>query len=327
MDSTESQMVAIEPDPATAQLVEVHWILTRRCQYSCWYCPPHRHDPKASHADESELLRGLDRIVEYLDGNPTRINLTGGEPTLHPSVTAFVRSALASEPIHSVRIVSNLAGPLSLFESLADVNLRHEGVQVVGSFHTERAQIQPFMERVSVLAAADVPVLIKVMGREDQPEESSRIVGEFQEAGLPTGVDIAVQTIRQTRSGEAQSDRDLETLRKWNNSRMVRFPSGRTEPLDAQEVVEKEENRFLGWTCEVGRYSLFVDSDGSFHAALCKPHGEPLANLFDPEDSLPVIRSVQCPHDVCGCASTVRIPKHDPQSSAKQQPDDVPDVE
>jgi len=165
---------------------------------------------------------------------------------------------------------------------------------------------------VEVLAAAEVPVLVKVMGHEDQPEESSRLLKEFQEAGLPGGVDITVQTIRQTRSGEAQSDRHLDnrTLRKWNDTRMARFASGRTESINAQELVKEKKNRFSGWTCMVGHHCLFIDSDGSFHAASCKPHGKPLANLFDPKDPLPVVQSVQCPHDVCGCASTVRIPNY-----------------
>src|SRR5262245_6574274 len=101
-----SQIVAIDFDPADDPLMEIHWILTRRCQYSCWYCPPHRHDPKARHADNATVLAALTRIISYLGDMAARLNLTGGEPTVHPSILAFTEAAVAAKPIRSVRIVT-----------------------------------------------------------------------------------------------------------------------------------------------------------------------------------------------------------------------------
>lgn len=308
------QLIAIDPAPLVAPLVEVHWILTRHCQYSCWYCPPHRHDPKAEHADEPTLLAALTRIACHLAATPARINLTGGEPTVHPAILPFVSAALAMKPIQAVRIVTNLAGPLPLFSALAGMNRRNRGVEIVASFHPDRAQVDPFMERVGILASADVPILVKVLGHGDRGEESARIVKELQRAGVPVGTEFMVQRIRQTSPSQNESGGSLENevRRAWSDSRFARIASGERVPLDPEDLISRNANRFPGWTCEVGRYSLFIDSDGSFHAALCRPHGRALANVFDPKDELPVVQSVRCPHAVCECAATIRIPKHLP---------------
>jgi Radical SAM superfamily len=310
LNSLTPPLVAIDLDSRGISLLEIHWILTRRCQYSCWYCPPHRHDPKAQHADERTLLAGLARIGDYVSATPARINLTGGEPTIHPAILSFVRAALAAKPIRAVRIVTNLAGPLSLFSALASINRQSSGVQIVASFHPDRAQVRPFMDRVEALTSGDVPVLIKVLGRGDGTEESATILAEIQSVGVPRGVEIMVQRIRQSSSGNnSRADLKDDLLCKWSDLRIVRRASGESDPLDAEDLIARGANRFQGWKCDAGRHSLFIDSDGSFHAALCRPHGQPLANLFDPADELPIFQSVHCPHAVCGCASTIRIPK------------------
>ena len=306
-------LVAINPDPSIAPLVEVHWILTRRCQYNCWYCPPHRHDPKAPHANERALMGALECVIRYLGAGPARINLTGGEPTIHPAIVTFVRAAVAGGPIRAVRIVSNLAGPRRLFDRLADINHRYGGVYVVASFHPDHARVEPFLARVEVLASAGVPVLVKVLRRYDRRNEHDQVL-ERVRRGMPSGAEVTVQGIRQTASeGEAVNGLlDSEVLRRWSDARIASLGSGQGVPLNAEELISRGANRFAGWMCEVGRYSLFIDSDGSFHAALCRPHGWPLANLFDPGAELPRVSSVRCPHAICGCAATIRIPKHAP---------------
>lgn len=310
MTFVDSQIVEIAYDVADAPLIEIHWILTRRCQYSCWYCPPHRHDPKAQHADERALIEALARVVQYLATKPARINLTGGEPTLHTGFLAFVRTALTAKPIRAARIVTNLAGPLPIFKALADLNRHCNGVQVVASFHPDRARPKPFMDRVDVLSSAGVPVLIKILGRGEGGAESDKILEDLQRVGIPTGTQIMVQRIRQSSSeNSTRPPLGNELLRQWGDSRVLRFASGESGPLDAEELIATGANRFLGWKCDAGCRSLFIDSDGSFHAALCRPRQGTVPNIFNSADELPAFDSVLCPHTVCGCASTIRIPK------------------
>lgn len=317
MNDSRPTLTAIEIDESVEQLVELHWILTRRCQYSCWYCPPHRHDPRASHATEADLLEAQGRVLRFLGDVPVRISLTGGEPTMHPGMPSFVASALETAAVRAVRVVSNLAGPLSTFQRLAGIHEQTPGLEVVASFHTERARVVPFLDRVRTLSAVGVPVLIKTLEGEEVDDETARLLDELRQSDLPDHVELMAQAIRQTIS--AESARRLSPDRgapRWGDARVAHWSDGSETPLSAEALIRARENHFRGWTCDVGSRSLFVDSDGSLHAALCKPHGRPLANVFNTDIELQVARSVVCPHHTCGCAATVRIPKRSPALSS-----------
>lgn len=101
---------------------EIHWFITRRCSFSrCSYCPPHRHNPKSFQADKESLIMGSWEIRNNLvSNNKIRLNLTGGEPTIHPNFKDFIDTALNTNKVKAVRIVTNLASNEKIYKYLAD---------------------------------------------------------------------------------------------------------------------------------------------------------------------------------------------------------------
>ena len=101
-------------------LVEV----TSGCNLKCPMCFA-ESGPGGTHIDFATYTRMVDRYV-YLEGIPDVLQISGGEPTIHPDIVRMVRYA-CDTPIQQVMINTNgirLAHDPALLESLAA--LRHK---------------------------------------------------------------------------------------------------------------------------------------------------------------------------------------------------------
>lgn len=111
--------------------------ITNACNMGCPICFTYNRPDRRYDMSRSELGLLLDRLLERT-GPLDLVNLTGGEPTLHPDLPAMV--AECRRPgIGRVTVNSNglrLAQDLDLCRALADL-----GAYVVLSFHTLRAEV------------------------------------------------------------------------------------------------------------------------------------------------------------------------------------------
>lgn len=81
------------------------WLeITGRCQLACEHCYA-SSGPSGTHGtmDTADWKRTIDQAVDL---GVARIQLIGGEPTLHPDLPALVRHALSRGP--EVEVYSNL---------------------------------------------------------------------------------------------------------------------------------------------------------------------------------------------------------------------------
>ncbi len=318
--SRREEMLAIEPVPGEVIFFEVHWLLTRRCSYSCSYCPPHRHNNRAPQVNELTIIRGLSRLVQLLKGRSIRINLTGGEPTIHPDFLGFIRQTTFPSSIKAVRVVTNLSSSERLFTGLGEIAAAKPGhVQVVASFHWERANPQSFTKRVYLLLNSGIQVLVKLMVDASNLDLLRRLASELSILfkSYPHFA-IAIQRVRNL---GVNPDSELENvgrtyfqnISQWNDRRIMILRSEEEIKYqileDVDSLIRRRENSFTGWICDAGVNALFIDSDGSVFSAGCKPEPAPLFNLFDEHSVPPELRQVRCPHAFCECASMIRIPK------------------
>lgn len=103
-------------------LIEV----TSHCNLRCPMCFA-ESGPGGTHIDFATYIRMVDRYVE-LEGIADILQLSGGEPTLHPDIVRMVRYAY-EQPIHVVMINTNgirLAKDPTLVEQLATMKDRLE---------------------------------------------------------------------------------------------------------------------------------------------------------------------------------------------------------
>lgn len=209
--------------------------ITSACDLSCPICYVHNKNEGAFHMSRDEFARVLEHLVEAADGDLDLINLTGGEPTLHPHLLDLVR--LCHEAgIHRVSVCSHGLGlpkQPDLLQGLAELRAR-----IALSFDTFDAEVDHALKGVRSVPAklrclehldrygVDT-TLIPVMTRGKNDHELGRII----DLGLRTSCvrHLEVHTVTYTGQGGASFDR-----------------SGRISMLEVLERIAETTGGLLG---------------------------------------------------------------------------------
>lgn len=80
--------------------------ITSACNLDCPICYVHNKNDDAFHMRESDFERVLEHLVKDHGGELDILNLTGGEPTLHPGLIGFLEKAHAAG-VHRITVCSN----------------------------------------------------------------------------------------------------------------------------------------------------------------------------------------------------------------------------
>jgi organic radical activating enzyme len=70
---------------------QILWDVSRRCNYDCSYCWPNVHNNIDNHFEKEVAFETSDKIIEWANGNEVRFNFGGGEPTLVPYFTEWMK--------------------------------------------------------------------------------------------------------------------------------------------------------------------------------------------------------------------------------------------
>lgn len=100
--------------------------ITSACDLDCPICYVHNKNDDAFHMSTDEFARVLEQLVLHTGGQVDLINLTGGEPTLHPQLPRLIEMCHEAG-IHRVSLCSHglgLVGNRALLERLAELDAR-----------------------------------------------------------------------------------------------------------------------------------------------------------------------------------------------------------
>ena len=141
--------------------------ITDNCNLTCSMCYADSR-PGLKHKSLDDVKRAIDTLVAA-EGQPDVLQLSGGEPTLHPEFEQILQYAL-SQPIHYVMINTNgirLAKDTELIEKIAEhkhrveIYLQMDGVE---DFVFEKLRGQPLLatklQALDRLGAADLNVTL-----------------------------------------------------------------------------------------------------------------------------------------------------------------------
>jgi 7,8-dihydro-6-hydroxymethylpterin dimethyltransferase len=212
--------------------------ITSACNLDCPICYVHNKNDGAFHMDVQDFGRVLDHLVADHGGELDIINITGGEPTLHPQLIQFLQLA-RDAGVHRVTVCSNgvrLARDEALVEQLAAL-----GARVALSFDTFDAGVDQAMQGAQLLATKlrclDLlekhrvdTTLIPVMTRGVNDQEIGRILA----LGLqrPNVRHVEVHTMTFTGQSGASFDRAGRTSLREVLQRIEETTGGLLQPAD-----------------------------------------------------------------------------------------------
>jgi len=202
------------PCPSHAQRIRMPVVtITSACDLDCPMCYVHNKNDGAYFMSRAEFRGVLDHLLEASGGDVDLINLTGGEPTLHPELPELVEMCREAG-IHRVSVCSHGLGLLrndALLERLASL-----GARIALSFDTFDAASDKRLngtrsveQKLEVLRRFDRAgvdtTLIPVVTRGYNDHEIGRIVALGLELGCVRHLEV--HTITYTGQGGTSFDR------------------------------------------------------------------------------------------------------------------------
>lgn len=173
----------------------VTWDVGRRCNYSCTYCPPHRHDNFSGHADMETLKKSgqfvfdyAETMMEFKNNKKININFTGGEPTVNPSFLKFgqwLKDTWKEKYEDQFGLTLTITSNGAFGRKMADNIIDNYGFITV-SYHAEaHANLKKkVIENIFYLHSREFPLKVNVMFHAEYWDECIDVCRQLQEADI-----------------------------------------------------------------------------------------------------------------------------------------------
>lgn len=151
----------------------IHWLMGRRCNFDCSYCPEMYHDRQAQDPELPRLQEAWQRMVDGARGqgkSQISLSLLGGELTIIPAFMPFMRwlHEHYADMMAELGLVTNGTASAKIYQELA-----RYCTWLTFSTHSEFMSEQRFFRNVIAArdANADCLVTVNIM---DEPWHRSR---------------------------------------------------------------------------------------------------------------------------------------------------------
>ncbi len=311
-------------------VLNINWVLTRKCNYTCSYCTVYNNKDKFKPIDE--LKKAVDEIYK-LNRDKIHIVLTGGEPTIYPKyleLLKYIFSKLKDKV--SITTISNLGRTNRFFNDLIEKLKGYENkINFVASYHFDFAKENEFLQNVKNLTSNGYFVKVQIMAHPEKMEKVKYLEKELNKIKV-LNLKYQVMVIRENYGSvpdKRYSEEDLQWLKQFYNEQneeknilMVRVDEEKNiieEKYSAPELNTEGLNKYKGMICHAGVNNFSINEKGKVDRAVCFRHSSnDSKNIYTDENALKGMdKPVICPFERCGCTADLYIPKFDVDYSDK----------
>ena len=305
----------LQPDNAPMHLT---WMINNICTNHCSYCPPNLHEGKNHYYEWENAQRFFKMLFERYPR--IHCSVSGGEPSLSPFFPDICKTFY--EAGHTIGCTSNAAKPASYWKNIAPY-LQY----ICFSWHPQFPD-KNFLEKV-VAAARQINVTVRVMMLSEKWDECVEMFNElstrwefitepvkiiaYNDIDPTTSVYTEEQLEWFEKNHGNHNERDLSHLIPPINPVVIlsnyHFDDGNIiEKANASDWVNRGYTNFNGYTCEIGKKSLFVRPNGIIYLGNCLVGGK-IGNINKPEKIMWPTDNIKCNIDICSCSTDVNINK------------------
>lgn len=317
-------------------ILKINWVLTRKCNYTCSYCTV--YDNKNGIFPSLDKLKiAVDQISTY-NRKKIMVTLTGGEPTIHPQFSEFVKYIFDSlKETVSITTITNLSRTSRFFYDLSEkVKGYEKKLLFVASYHFDFAAKNKFLENAGILLKNNFRLHVSILAHPEHIELVKELESECKSlAKQYEKLNYELIIVRQDYGSEPDrryKEADLKWLKQYYKKEEVNknilyetVDSNNTIVKDyysATEINAKQINNFKGMLCNAGVNMMSINEDGEIDKAVCfRKTNYNKNNIY--ENDYPVKDSpkpVICPFNSCSCIADIQIPKYLPGYENLDQP-------
>ena len=289
--------------------VRIDWYIGKRCNYDCSYCGDFLHDNFSSHKSLPILKSVIDNITSSISPESIRIGFTGGEPTVNPNLVDFCKY-LKNIGIPFVAITSNGTRTVDYYKDL----LKYIST-ITFSQHYEFSNTEEFIHKIREISASNPEITVQIMFNANYFHEAQKSVKFYKE----NKIQYTLRRIREVTSSSTAhlyTDEQLEWFfseqqTEISKNNAIVFYKNKddieTKELHVNEISGAVKNKFKGWTCWAGIYTLTVWNDDMLYRGSCR-EGGPINSIYDADINLPT-SPVVCTKETCVCAPEIIVKK------------------
>ena len=289
--------------------VEVEWMITQRCNYTCSYCASYDNTQPFLFKSLEEYFEAFKYLSDYFGNKTIKLHFLGGEPTLFKQWVKLV-NWLADYNYKPI-ITTNLSIPAIQYIRVLNPKLDKF---INASFHTEFADLDSFYESAKLLNNAGFLHSIGLLPHPDNWEYSMKCYEKLKEVAF-----VNISKIKDEKSTNSISSGFIE----YSKDQLKLFdekPKLTDEHLKLEvddkiinpsiyEIREKYSN-FKGMKCAVGRDRLHIKPSGDVFPSACLLNYEKanMGNIYK-QNIVKAKNAITCPFNECLCGPDIRIEK------------------
>lgn len=241
-------------------VVSVLWMLGKRCNFDCSYCPPHTHDSVSPFVDVSRAKDFVEAVHDYCETTNRRVKwaFTGGEPFLDPGFDDIYLRAARSPACEQIGVTTNGSLPLSVYTQAAAV-MSH----ISFSIHLERSaeEIQDILHKCREIQH-QCNLSVNLMYLPGSTQQVDRIRQQLIDQHTPfvvrkiTPPVDSVQHLPYTRQGNGRKNINLSTMSQQSTHKIM-FKQ------NADQIRQANIDRYYSESDQ--KYLLYVNAGAAWH--------------------------------------------------------------
>ena len=297
----------------------INYSIHNVCNYKCWYCFPGSNEGDYRWPDLDLVTQNFLHLLKYYKDNlgktKFQVNLLGGEPTLWPKLSTFVRN-LKNElgDDISIMITTNGSRTVNWWETngtLFDHVLISCHPKVVDATHVSAV--------ADILYEKNVHVDVAVLMDPTRWERTMEIIAQLKNSRRRWSI-IASQIIHQNINYTADQTKYLKRYLKrfpnlfwywrvnkeYNYKTTITHHTGKIQKIAKNYLLTNNLNHFQGWECNIGIDNITVNFNGNLTGSCSQSlyKLDRVYNLYDADFIQvfnPVLQPTICNKISCDC--------------------------
>lgn len=247
--------------------VTFHWFLVDHCQWKCSYCNATQHMQeelykRGQHQKSYELV--LHRLARM--NFDFRIDILGGEPTLHKQLPAVIHALENIDHCKEIILTTNFTESIEYFKQFDRENSK---LEIHISYHAEyHKKILPKILRLhDEIKHAAVFVEVMLYPKQEYFQQLLELLAGLEEKSVVFGVNL----VKETAHWKHTPDPDFyQTFEKWITGKHYTPYDKPIEHITPEGIEYLHENELIrnsfsytGYHCQQLTYT--IDVAGTFH--------------------------------------------------------------
>lgn len=300
---------------------KVEWRLGNMCNYDCEYCADESKSGDEPYIDIETNKKVVDKVSKLFNGERIQFTFTGGEPTLYPHLYELFKYIKENNSEHQIRMFTNGSRTLRWWTEFMQEPIID--FIMFTYHHTQVKNIDDFVASVNTLNEVDVDGLVFFTCTDLNFDET---VQDFEYISDRVGLDCHLKKIHGKVLNQYTEDQNVRFLdNRVKQGRLAKDKSkfsskfdiyveshqvdGTVEHIhDPQEIIARDQNRYLFWDCNIGMDRIVIYSD-RVYKSICQV-GNLLYTVYD--DFVPVTEPTRCAFNRCSCGTDILESKVSP---------------